>query len=192
MRPITTPRRATLGLGALVLSAPALAQDDAAAQLLELNAKLDVLYAELDDLRTAQDAGTGDADRLWVGGYGEVHANLADDGKKFADPHRFVIYLGYDFGCGISLHSETELEHGFVKDGDGEVSLEQLYAEIATGATSGVRLGRMLNPLGIVNQRHEPSTFSGVERPNLEKYLIPSTWSQDGIGLFGTAGDELT
>jgi len=168
------------------------AQDtDATAELARVNAKLDVLYAELEDLRFAADD-AGSASRLSIGGYGEYHANFKQDSSKYADPHRFVVYLGYDFGDGIQLVSETEIEHGYVKDDDGYVMIEQLYADIALGETFGMRLGRLLNPLGIINQRHEPSTFSGVERPNLEKYLVPSTWSQDGLGLWGTAGEELS
>ena len=176
------------------LAALASAQDavDPTAELERVNRKLDVLYAELEDLRAGAEADAGDASRLSIGGYGEYHANFAQDSSKFTDPHRFVVYLGYDFGDGIQLVSETEIEHGFVKDGDGEISIEQLYADITVNETFGVRLGRLLNPLGIINQRHEPTTFSGVERPNLEKYLVPSTWSQDGIGLWGRASDEVT
>lgn len=162
------------------------AAQDTAAELAALNAKLDVLYAELDE------AGHDSASRLHVGGYGEYHASFVKDGSKFADPHRFVLYLGYDLGAGISLHSETELEHGFVQAGQGEVSLEQLYADIELGSYSGLRIGRMLNPLGIVNARHEPTTFWSVERPGLDKSIIPSTWSQDGLGLWGRLGDAFS
>ncbi|MDF1799650.1 MAG: hypothetical protein P1V81_10775 [Planctomycetota bacterium] len=171
-----------------------LAQDssDTAAELARVNRKLDVLYAELEDLRSGAAPGASDADRLTISGYGEYHGNLTQDGSKYSDPHRFVVYLGYDFGDDISLHSETEIEHGFVADGDGEISIEQLYADIQLGDTSGLRIGRMLNPLGIINQRHEPTTFSGVERPNLEKYIIPSTWSQDGVGLWGAVSENVT
>ena len=48
---------------------------------------------------------------------------------------------------------------------------------------SQLYLGRSLAPLGIVGPRHEPPLFFGVERPNVEKYILPSTWSVDGVGL---------
>ena len=44
----------------------------------------------------------------------------------------------------------------------------------------------MLAPLGIINEHHEPVLFLGVERPNVDKYIIPSTWSVDGAGIFGS------
>lgn len=163
------------------------AQDAPAMQKLNaLDAKVNALFEAMDDSQTSV------MERLSIGGYGEYHGNFVEDGAKYSDPHRFVVYLGYDFGSGITLHSETELEHGFVQDDDGELSLEQLYVDIAFGDSSSVQIGRLLNPLGIINQRHEPTTFNGVERPNLEKYLIPSTWSQDGVGLTGSVSEEVT
>ena len=177
----------------LVGVTPALAQtaqDSGAMQKLNaLDAKVDALFDAMD----AQNSGaTGTLERLTIGGYGEYHGNFVEDGGKYSDPHRFVVYLGYDFGSGITLHSETELEHGFVNDGDGEISLEQLYAEIELNDNHAVQIGRLLNPLGIINQRNEPNTFNGVERPNVEKFIIPSTWGQDGVGLTGRLNDELT
>jgi hypothetical protein len=39
--------------------------------------------------------------------------------------------------------------------------------------------------MGIVNEFHEPTTFNGVERPNVDKSIIPSTWREIGIGVAG-------
>lgn len=43
----------------------------------------------------------------------------------------------------------------------------------------------MLVPMGIINEYHEPSTFNGVERPNLDKYIVPTTWREIGAGFTG-------
>ena len=43
----------------------------------------------------------------------------------------------------------------------------------------------MLIPMGIVNEYHEPTTFNGVERPGMDKSIIPSTWREIGFGLNG-------
>jgi hypothetical protein len=184
------PSKMTSGLLALSLAPlPAIAQDATAnaAELAALNAKIDVLFAELEELSSS-----GAASPLHVGGYGEYHSSFVKDGSKASDPHRFVLYLGYDFSDRISLHSEVELEHGFVAEGNGEVSLEQLYADLWLTNTMGLRFGRMLNPLGIINARHEPTTFNGVERPALETFIIPSTWSQDGLGAWGRLGEDVS
>ena len=142
------------------------------------------LLEELERLRGAKDAGA--EERLTWGGYGEVHYNDREGrGGRKIDIHRFVVYLGYRFSEDVTLHSETELEHGFVEDGNGEIAVEQLYLDFRVGSTTHVEAGRMLAPLGIVNQRHEPPSFNGVERPSVETVVLPSTWTLDGVGVSG-------
>ncbi len=130
--------------------------------------------------------------RFHLGGYGEIHANFGEDGAPDQlDIHRMVLYLGYDFADWIKLHSETELEHAFVSDGDGDLLLEQLYFDFLLSEPFNIRVGRVLTPLGIINKWHEPTSFNGVERPSFAKYIIPTTWSSDGIGAFGRLSPEL-
>jgi hypothetical protein len=130
--------------------------------------------------------------KLKLGGYGDIHANFKEGSESDkVDFHRLVMYLGYDFDDWIKFHSETELEHAFVSDGDGEISLEQAYLDFLLSDNFNVRAGRILTPIGIINKTHEPPTFNGVERPNFAKYIIPTTWSSDGIGLFGSVNPSL-
>ena len=132
-------------------------------------------------------------DRLSLGGYGESHFNfLEGKGNDYSDLHRFVLYLGYDFSDWIKLHSETEIEHAFVAEGNGEVSMEQLYVDLMLSKYAGIRVGRVLTPLGIINTRHEPTTFNGVERPSFAKYMIPTPWSAEGVGIFGNVNEGLS
>lgn len=126
-------------------------------------------------------------ERFTLGGYGEIHANFtAGGGPHQADIHRLVLYLGYEFADWIRFSSETELEHALVsREADGELSFEQLYVDFLLDEKINVRVGRILVPLGIVNQRHEPPTFHGVERPTFARVIIPTTWSADGVGVHG-------
>lgn len=126
--------------------------------------------------------------KLHFGGYGDIHANFSEgtESDKF-DFHRLVLYLGYDFADWIQFHSETELEHAWTED--GYVLLEQAYLDFLFSDEFNVRAGRILTPLGIINAKHEPTLFNGVERPNVAKYIIPSTWSSDGVGIFGSPLD---
>lgn len=131
-------------------------------------------------------------DRLSLGGYGEMHANFTEgkDGDLF-DLHRMVLFMGYEFTDWLTFTSELEVEHAFVAHGDGEISFEQAYVEYAMNDCIQFRAGRVLAPIGIINQKHEPPTFNGVERPSFAKYIIPSTWSVDGIGVTGSLGPAL-
>jgi len=49
----------------------------------------------------------------------------------------------------------------------------------------------VLVPMGFVNEVHEPPFFHGVQRPEVERRIIPSTWRENGLGLYGTIGEEL-
>jgi hypothetical protein len=122
------------------------------------------------------------------GGYGEMHANFGENGSSDQfDIHRLVMYIGYDFTDWIKFHSEVEIEHAFVADDSGgEVVIEQAYMDFELNKAYNIRAGRVLTPLGIVNQKHEPTSFLGVERPLFAKYIIPSTWSSDGVGVYGS------
>jgi len=48
-----------------------------------------------------------------------------------------------------------------------------------------MKAGLFLVPVGILNQTHEPTTFYGVERNNVEKNIIPTTWWEGGLALSG-------
>ena len=135
---------------------------------------------------------------LGIGAYGEHHFNFrqgsdaASNSADQSDIHRFVVFLGYEFNDWISFQSETEIEHGFVADGDGEVSLEQFFFDFNLTDHINARVGRVLHPAGIINRHHEPTTFYGVERPSFSTNVLPSTWSIDGIGLWGSVNDWLS
>jgi len=129
--------------------------------------------------------------KLKFGGYGDIHANFTDgSGSDKIDFHRLVLYVGYDFAEWIKFHSEVELEHAFTDV--GYVLLEQAYIDFLFSDQFNIRAGRILTPIGIINQHHEPTLFNGVERPNFSKYIIPSTWSSDGVGIFGSICPSLS
>jgi Phosphate-selective porin O and P len=134
-------------------------------------------------------------ERTQIGGYGEMHYNNLDDqndnggDKDEIDFHRFVFYLGHEFSDKTRLFSEVELEHSIAGDGqNGEVELEQAYIEHDLSSSLRFKAGLFLVPVGILNQTHEPDTFYGVERNNVEKNIIPTTWWEGGLALAGEFG----
>jgi hypothetical protein len=46
----------------------------------------------------------------------------------------------------------------------------------------------MLIPVGIINERHEPPVFHGVERPFVDTVIVPTTWFEVGAGVHGEVG----
>ncbi len=132
-------------------------------------------------------------DKFTLGGYGEMHANFGEGSAADQfDIHRLVAYVGYTFSDWIRFHSEVELEHAFVSgESGGELSIEQAYLDFLLSDPVNVRFGRILVPVGIINRKHEPPTFYGVERPSFDRVIVPTTWSADGIGVFGGIGPSL-
>jgi len=45
--------------------------------------------------------------------------------------------------------------------------------------------------MGVINQFHEPPTFHGVERPDVDNRIIPATWFAAGAGFFGSLTQNL-
>jgi Phosphate-selective porin O and P len=123
------------------------------------------------------------------GGYGELHYNNYRDGDKKdqIDFHRFVLFYGHKFNDRLRFYSELEVEHALVEGGaeSGAVELEQAYIDYRINDAFNVKAGAMLVPLGILNETHEPPTFFGVERNEVESRIIPSTWREAGLGVHG-------
>lgn len=197
---------------AAALAAPAGAQDSG--KLSELERKLDVLSGEIERLKLGSAAeepqelkpalGYGPAaskvyqkppKRISIGGYGEMtyeefHRRQNDGGiggRDRSDFLRAVLYFGYKFTDKITFNSELEFEHASTGK-RGEVSVEMAQLDFRPYDLLGVRAGLLLMPVGLINEVHEPTTFHGVRRPNVESAIYPTTWRENGVGLFGEAG----
>ena len=117
---------------------------------------------------------------ITIGGYAQLDYNEPDGSEAGnLDVHRMVLLLGYKFNEKVSFITEIEYEH--VK----EVFVEQAYLKYKVNESLNVLAGLMLVPMGIINEYHEPTTFYGVERPNVDKYIVPTTWRELGIGISG-------
>jgi len=86
-------------------------------------------------------------------------------------------------GLGSAANTELEFEHG-----GGKVAIEFLYLDFLINRNFNLRVGSQLVPVGLVNQKHEPTLFPTVQRPETEKYIIPSTWNETGVVAYGETG----
>ena len=120
---------------------------------------------------------------LTVGGYAEAHYNKASGENALLDVHRVVMLFGYKFNERTQFITELEFEH--VK----EVYVEQAFLQYSINDNMNVRAGLMLVPMGIINEYHEPTTFNGVERPSMDKSIVPTTWREIGLGVSGKFDD---
>jgi hypothetical protein len=154
------------------------------------------LMALLFGLTTAASAQTSGADGSSTGpisGYMELHLNHPEVGDPILDFHRFVLIVNHSFSPRIRFVGELELEHAFVEglEESGEVELEQAYVDFLLTRAFNIRAGMLLVPMGIINERHEPPVFQGVERPFVDTVIIPTTWFDGGAGVHGEVGRGL-
>lgn len=208
-------QRLTLVAGlAMVVTSSVRAQERDTTDLKRLEAQVEAITQELEELRLGRDLvveadtslyGFGPAaskvykvrQGVSLGGYGEVlYENFADSRQDDApsgatdrlDALRAILYVGYKFSDKVLFNSEVEFEHGSTEDG-GSVSVEFAYLEYRLSPAFGLRAGLLLPPMGFINEVHEPPAFLGALRPETERQIIPSTWRENGLGLFGVSGD---
>ena len=182
-------------------------------KIAELERRIDLLAGEIEKLRTGGAVeetalqgvkGLGPAASnvyrkergVALGGYGEAlytnYAELRQDDQPSGKTDEFdflraVLYVGYKFSDSILFNSEIEVEHASTDKG-GSVSVEFAYLEFQKRPEIGLRAGLLLVPVGFVNELHEPPTFYGARRPEVERAIIPTTWRENGAGFFGDAG----
>ena len=129
---------------------------------------------------------------LAIGGYGELVAQIyqrknqkGDTIERASKPNtidlqRAVFYFGYKFNDNFVLNSEIEFEHS-----GAEINVEFLYLDFLYKEWLNFRAGKILVPVGLINEYHEPTTFQGTFRPLTERFILPATWGEIGAGFFG-------
>ncbi|MGH8549140.1 MAG: hypothetical protein ACRERU_11185 [Methylococcales bacterium] len=189
------------------------AKSSESAEVKEVARKTDILSQEVEKLRTAlvipeekalkSEYGLGPAaskvyhaDKgLSIGGYGEAfYQNVVSDQGSTpdtADLLRAVVYLGYRFTDNILFNSELEFEHASTEN-NGDVSVEFANLDFLLDPRVNIRAGNVLQPVGFINLIHESPYFFGNQRPAVERFIIPSTWHENGVGLFGEILPGLT
>jgi hypothetical protein len=122
-----------------------------------------------------------------LSGYMDFHFNKADGEPGVLDFHRFVLLMSHSFTSRLRFVGELELEHAFVEglEEAGELELEQAYVDFLLSRAFNLRAGMVLMPVGIINERHEPPVYNGVERPFVDTFIVPSTWFEVGAGIHG-------
>ena len=125
-----------------------------------------------------------------ISGYMDFHLNRPEQEDPQLDFHRFVLLFTHGFSERLRFTGELELEHGFVEGAEesGELELEQAYLDFKVKPEFNLRAGMLLAPVGIINERHEPPSYHGVERPFVDTFIIPSTWFDAGVGIHGAFG----
>jgi uncharacterized coiled-coil protein SlyX len=121
-------------------------------------------------------------------GYGEVAYSrpIHDSSQTQADLARAVLGWSHRFDDRTRMSAELEVEHAVASATDkGEVEIEQFYAERQFTDRVGGRAGLFLIPIGFLNEHHEPTQYYSVFRNFVETSIIPTTWREGGLAVYG-------
>lgn len=124
-----------------------------------------------------------------ISGYGSVKYKY-EVNRKLAEANvdRVILFVGHKFNNKISFFSEIEVEDAKVAGGEagGEIALEQAFIKFNLTKNAYLSAGLFIPRIGIINENHLPTTFNGNDRPFVERFIIPATWREIGLGLFGS------
>lgn len=137
------------------------------------------------------------------GAYGELHYNnfqgadshtgsgATGTGSDMLELHRIVLLAEAQLAEQWRFVAEIEIEHAFAQNNQGELEVEQAYLDYRYAEHHGARAGMLLVPISIGNLYHEPTLFHGVERPEFDRVIIPTTWFEGGAQVYGRVAENL-
>jgi hypothetical protein len=123
-----------------------------------------------------------------LSGYGQLkYENDLQTNTATINLTRNVLFLGHRFSNTIYFFSELEIEDAKIVGGkpSGEISMEQLFIKFNINRNVYLQAGLFIPRIGITNENHLPTTFNGNDRTYVETFIIPSTWRELGVGVYG-------
>src|SRR5580765_6818494 len=135
------------------------------------------------------------APKAIVGGYFDIQYRAQSNGvlegygngvTNGFDQQRFVPFIYADITEHVKFASELEIEHGIRGAGENEISLEFAFIDYLINEPVNLRAGIILIPIGKFNLLHDSPLNDLTDRPLVSQFVIPSTMSETGAGLYGT------
>jgi hypothetical protein len=125
-------------------------------------------------------------ERTYVGGYIDLEYTDSEgsDNKEF-DQHRLVPFIYADVSDRVKVSAEIEIEHG------DELEVEFAQVDYLVDDAFNFRAGIQLLPLGKLNEVHDSPIQDLTFRPLVNRYIIPTTLRDAGIGAWGELSETL-
>lgn len=145
---------------------------DTAAQGLNMDAVYDRPFLDLGKIPVS------------LGGYMEANwQHMGTDG--ISEGHQFqmrrmTLFVSSSIGKKLKFMSEIEFE-----DGGKEIAIEFASLDMEFHPLFNLRGGIILNPIGAFNENHDGPKWEFTDRPISATQMLPATWSNAGVGLFG-------
>ena len=107
--------------------------------------------------------------------------------------YRFVTYAAYKPTPWLVLYGEIFAE--LLQDGNREFHTEyfiEAFADFTLSKHFNMRLGTHQVQIGYVNNNDEPIDYYSVNRPEVERLIIPSQWIDLGVMTYGQISNKLS
>ncbi len=139
--------------------------------------------------------------KFTISGYGESNYINYSGAKNtqsedlelyMTNMQRFVVYAAFKPKKWLVLYAEIFAE--YMNDGNREKHFEfqpEIFADFLLSEKFNLRLGTHQVQIGYINNSDEPVMFYTVNRPEVERIIIPSTWIDLGVMTYGKISKDL-
>ena len=132
--------------------------------------------------------------RYSISGFGEANfinyqmgnnPSLGDLELYYTNLFRFSTFFGFKITDNIIINSEILIEHLRYKDEYITEFVPELYLDVKFNKNIGIRVGYIPLTIGYINSNDEPVLFHSVNRPEVERVIIPTSWVEVGLTSYG-------
>jgi len=143
------------------------------------------------------------SEKRWsLSGFGEFNyvplnegANpaLGDIELYYTGLYRFATFFGYRITDKIIWNSEFQIEflHDGIRESHHEIVIEA-FVDFIIADYFKARVGFYPLTIGYVNNNDEPIMFYSVNRSEVERLIVPSTWIELGVMFYGNITPKLS
>lgn len=125
--------------------------------------------------------------RAYLGGYMDLEYRDPESGDREFVAHRFIPFIYADVTEQVKVAAEIEFEYGGVGgQANGDVKLEFAFVDYVFDDAFALRAGIILVPLGKFNLIHDSPVNDLTDRPLVARFIIPTTFSEAGVGVYGS------
>jgi len=126
-----------------------------------------------------------------VGGYATEQLENFESTNRTFNNQRFIVFVGRELNDRIRFYSELEFEQLASVEADpadsrgGAIEVEQAWFDYGINDALNLRFGDVLVPFGQFNLHHDDPLQELVDRPLVDRRVIPTTWTETGVGAYG-------
>ena len=127
----------------------------------------------------------------YVPSQGMVDKNMGDLELYYSGLYRFATFFGYRITDKLIWNSEVQFEYIHFKQEEAHLEFVfEAFVDFLYRDYLKARIGFYPLTIGYVNNNDEPIMFHSVNRSEVERLIIPSTWIELGVMFYGNISND--